>query len=311
MTARLFCKTGQLAGSDYKISNEATIGTSSDNTIVLYPKIISGHHARIAYDDNEKCYFLEDLGSRNGTKLDGMRVTEKEKLGNLNVITFSNMFDFLFQVVDSEQPVAAEKKAEPAKLESEIDERKTVVGEDFGGIPAGIEEGAGSVDEGKTRIDQNVMPTPDIPEQPQEEDAQKTVADVDFAQTPDIPESDQPDTPDVQRTVVDQSDVPVPNIEAGQTFNLVLTFEGMEESFKLKEGENILGRAVENDICIDDPSISRRHASIIVKSNEATVKDLGSKNHTFVEKQKVDSETAIQPGTRIRFGEIEAVLNRA
>lgn len=98
MTARLFSKTGDLAGTEFEIEREATIGKSTGNTIVLAPGTISGQHARIYFDDNTQSYFLEDTKSRNGTRLDGMPVSGPERLGRLHVITFANAYDFIFIV---------------------------------------------------------------------------------------------------------------------------------------------------------------------------------------------------------------------
>ncbi len=83
MQAKLFCKFGQLAGKEFDISDETTIGTNDSNGIVLKAATISENHARIFLDMEGKHYFLEDLGSTNGTGLDRIKVTQKEQLGNL------------------------------------------------------------------------------------------------------------------------------------------------------------------------------------------------------------------------------------
>ena len=71
-----------------------------------------------------------------------------------------------------------------------------------------------------------------------------------------------------------------------------------------------MGRSTTIDISIDDPSISRDHAVITIKQGRVRVKDLGSKNHTFIGDEQLTSETEIQPGTAITFGSVKAVLNR-
>ncbi len=50
MQAKLFCKFGQLAGKEFDISDEATIGTNDSNGIVLNAATISENHARISLD---------------------------------------------------------------------------------------------------------------------------------------------------------------------------------------------------------------------------------------------------------------------
>lgn len=55
---------------DHELTDEAiTIGRSTDNTIELNDGSVSSHHATIA--PGESGYTLTDLGSTNGTKLNG------------------------------------------------------------------------------------------------------------------------------------------------------------------------------------------------------------------------------------------------
>jgi pSer/pThr/pTyr-binding forkhead associated (FHA) protein len=95
MGAILFCRTGELAGSEFTIDREATIGSGSSNTIVLTPKTISREHARIVLTDDGR-YQLQDLDSSNGTRIDNRPVRGVETLGDLHVITFAEHHDFVF-----------------------------------------------------------------------------------------------------------------------------------------------------------------------------------------------------------------------
>ena len=52
-------------------------------------------------------------------------------------------------------------------------------------------------------------------------------------------------------------------------------------SFELKEGECLLGRSPQNDICIDDKTVSRKHLKIVVKEYRYFITDLKSRNRTF------------------------------
>ena len=99
MRAKLFCRTGGLAGADHQIGGEATIGRSAANTVILGAPVISQNHARIFFDDAAGAYILEDLQSRNGTRLDGIRVHGRERLRDLHVITLGEEHDFIFVVL--------------------------------------------------------------------------------------------------------------------------------------------------------------------------------------------------------------------
>lgn len=97
MTARLFCKVGELRGFAAEIGDEATLGRSRQATISLSAELVSGEHARLRYEPDQGCYLLEDLGSTNGTELDGMKVRGRESLGHLHVITLAGTYDLIFQ----------------------------------------------------------------------------------------------------------------------------------------------------------------------------------------------------------------------
>jgi pSer/pThr/pTyr-binding forkhead associated (FHA) protein len=68
-----------------------------------------------------------------------------------------------------------------------------------------------------------------------------------------------------------------------------------------------VGRADYNDIVIADSSVSTTHAKLQRKDDVWVLTDLGSTNGTFVEGEPVVGETALTPGTTLRFGEV-AVL---
>ncbi|MDF2503666.1 MAG: hypothetical protein K0R06_1157 [Clostridium sp.] len=65
-------------GSVVPIDREITMGRKEDNTVVLHEEYVSGHHARIYLKNNN--YILEDLGSTNGTTVNGEKINEKEYL---------------------------------------------------------------------------------------------------------------------------------------------------------------------------------------------------------------------------------------
>ena len=60
------------------------------------------------------------------------------------------------------------------------------------------------------------------------------------------------------------------------------------ETYPLKYGKNRIGRFEDNDIVVDDPSISRRHCCIVVHSDEQMeIFDTASRNGTRVNGQKI------------------------
>jgi DNA-binding winged helix-turn-helix (wHTH) protein len=74
----------------------------------------------------------------------------------------------------------------------------------------------------------------------------------------------------------------------------------------LSTGINIVGRDRDADLHIDDPSVSRRHARIVVEGDTVSVEDLGSKNGTRVGGVAVSGQTILAVGDIVTFGGINA-----
>jgi pSer/pThr/pTyr-binding forkhead associated (FHA) protein len=66
-----------------------------------------------------------------------------------------------------------------------------------------------------------------------------------------------------------------------------------------------IGRAPDNLLQIDDPSVSQRHAQLLLMHESYQLKDLGSTNGTRVNSVLV-RDTLLRVGDRIRFGKVEA-----
>jgi DNA-binding winged helix-turn-helix (wHTH) protein len=75
-----------------------------------------------------------------------------------------------------------------------------------------------------------------------------------------------------------------------------------EGEFRLREGDNVLGREAGLAVRIDRPGVSRRHACIRVEGGRATLTDLDSKNGTFVGDERVSSPRALHDGDEVRLG---------
>jgi DNA-binding winged helix-turn-helix (wHTH) protein len=84
----------------------------------------------------------------------------------------------------------------------------------------------------------------------------------------------------------------------------------MNSDVTLHEGEHVLGRDPDAEIFLDHPGISRRHALIRISGGQASIEDLGSKNGTFVEDQRVDGIRTVRDGDIIRVGSVKLTLRR-
>ena len=73
----------------------------------------------------------------------------------------------------------------------------------------------------------------------------------------------------------------------------------------LGAGINVVGRDRDADVPLDDPSVSRRHARIVVDGDAVGVEDLKSKNGTRVGGVPVSQPVRLAKGDIVVFGAIE------
>jgi pSer/pThr/pTyr-binding forkhead associated (FHA) protein len=73
---------------------------------------------------------------------------------------------------------------------------------------------------------------------------------------------------------------------------------------RLLEGRLIVGRSSQADIYLAESSVSRHHAELLVSGTSLVVRDLNSRNGTYVDEQRVQ-ETAVQLNQKLRFGSVE------
>jgi pSer/pThr/pTyr-binding forkhead associated (FHA) protein len=61
----------------------------------------------------------------------------------------------------------------------------------------------------------------------------------------------------------------------------ILNGPDIGRSFQLEEGVNTMGRSFENDVALQDKTVSRQHLKIVKKADRWFVTDLESENGTF------------------------------
>jgi DNA-binding winged helix-turn-helix (wHTH) protein len=72
----------------------------------------------------------------------------------------------------------------------------------------------------------------------------------------------------------------------------------------LSEGATFVGRDRECAIRIDSPTLSRRHARFVLAGGQATVEDLGSKNGTQVNGQRIEQPVELKDSDQIQVGSL-------
>jgi pSer/pThr/pTyr-binding forkhead associated (FHA) protein len=295
MAARIFCRTGEFAGLTRDVADEVTIGRDPASTLVLPAKVVSVRHARIWREAATGGYFLEDLGSRNGTFIDGARIDRRTRLGDLHVITFASRHDFIFQVVAPSEP----PPARPAPEASVASARPAATTAEAGPpvLPPGlIRQGAAAAQPQATIQDRLPIAAPaqlpfaaEVPP-PLTQPAHTAV------QLPPGPMDPQA-TPAARPSAVVRIRFDVRDDRGGRTIDL-------------GEGRHVVGRSADCDVRLADKTLSREHAAIDVGPDRVTVTDLGSQHGTFVNGVRAAGTIDVPAGAEIVVGRQSRIVMR-
>lgn len=327
--ARLFSKSGPFAGQSFPIGREATFGRNPDNAVVLADAAVSGRHGRIFWDEEEGCYRIEDLGSRNGTWVAGIRVREPEKLGPLDVVGVAGVAELVFKTLDAGR-----------SFETDLD----LAAGDL--VPPDLEAAPGAAGAGRTFADAEPLavpeglgePAPDAARRtiyeelgdwslpPAEPASPRTLHDAEFLAPPELPAepaapAPEPPAPDEPEPPAAPAVAPAPPPEpapppphtAEAFFLEVETAETGTVRHRLDPGQHLVGRGADAAVVVESPTLSRAHARLLVDEEGVRVLDLGSTNGTRVEGREAEPGTplAVPPGAHLELGSIACRIVRA
>ena len=97
MSARLV-KVG--TGERFELRKQRVLmGRRSDCDIVLIHPMVSAHHCVLQRNDEDGCWYVKDLGSTNGTWVNGRQVVESQ-LSPRDVISLGKHPRFQFECVE-------------------------------------------------------------------------------------------------------------------------------------------------------------------------------------------------------------------
>ena len=87
-------------------------------------------------------------------------------------------------------------------------------------------------------------------------------------------------------------------------FYVYVSAPGMAaRKFPLDKPVTTIGRSSMNDLPISDKMLSRQHARIVKDDDGGlSVEDLGSRNGTFLNGERLATPQPLKPGTRITLG---------
>jgi pSer/pThr/pTyr-binding forkhead associated (FHA) protein len=71
-------------------------------------------------------------------------------------------------------------------------------------------------------------------------------------------------------------------------------------------GQTTIGRSPDCDIFLDDVTVSRRHAEFVRVADGFSVRDVGSLNGTYVNRERID-EATLAGGDEVQVGKYRLV----
>lgn len=111
-----------------------------------------------------------------------------------------------------------------------------------------------------------------------------------------------PGEPEPARTGTDASDrTAIEALPASSALLIVQHGPNAGARFLLDAESVTAGRDIKADIFLDDVTVSRRHAEFVFAEGEFTVRDVGSLNGTYVNRERIDS-TSLVAGDEVQIG---------
>lgn len=103
--AKLFVKFDSAVIKEITLEKDiTTFGRKPDNDVPIDNQAISGHHGRIVKSGGD--YFVEDLGSTNGTYVNGHKVKKHKLNSNDNIAIARHVLVFVVEPSGASAPSA-------------------------------------------------------------------------------------------------------------------------------------------------------------------------------------------------------------
>ena len=103
------------------------------------------------------------------------------------------------------------------------------------------------------------------------------------------------------------SDVGVESLPAGSALLVVKRGPNAGSRFLLDKDATTVGRHPESDIFLDDVTVSRRHAEFHRAGDGFVVRDVGSLNGTYLNRERIE-ESPLSGGDEVQIGKFRLVF---
>ena len=107
----------------------------------------------------------------------------------------------------------------------------------------------------------------------------------------------------LDRATENERDV-IAALPQGSAMLIVLSGPSRGARFLINSDLTTIGRSTDNDIFLDDVTVSRKHAEIVRQGKSYSVKDSGSLNGTYVD-GKIETNTNLEDGMELHVGKFK------
>lgn len=88
-----------------------------------------------------------------------------------------------------------------------------------------------------------------------------------------------------------------------------LALRAAGRTYPVPQGRTVsVGRALDNDVILDHPSVSRHHARLSPRSGHWLVEDTDSTHGTYVNGRRIES-CMLRSGDQLRFGSLSVLIS--
>jgi hypothetical protein len=101
-------------------------------------------------------------------------------------------------------------------------------------------------------------------------------------------------------------------LEMPRGLGMLVVRRGSDEGVRFPLDAAIVraGRHPESDVFLDDITVSRRHAEFVTRDQATTVRDVGSLNGTYVNRQRIE-EARLVSGDEVQIGKFKLLYLQA
>ncbi len=250
------------------IGQSWVIGAEADCDIVVDRPTVSGHHCRLSRTHGG--FILDDLGSSNGTFVNGVRISTPTNVAKGDTITLGRTVPMPWPNVFEPSKPAADTISIGRRAENDVVLDYPMVSGFHAQI---VKDSAGTWIEDLSPTNGTALGSPGN---------------------------------NIQRAKFAADDVVYFGSLRVPASRLLTGKLGMGEqphtSLTVLEKTTVLGRSKDCDQVLDDPKVSRRHAKLTRSDSRLMVEDLNSANGTYVNGKRIRGAVVISPGDIVGLG---------